>query len=60
MMFKRHLVPDLIGICKQHHRIALILLLTIHRRFSKCIPPTADCPRYLRYLSTELSHLPRS
>ena len=27
MMFKRHLVPDLIGICKQHHRIALILLL---------------------------------
>ena len=27
MMFKRHLVPDLIRICKQHHRIALILLL---------------------------------
>ncbi len=27
MMFKRHLVPDLIGLCKQHHRIALILLL---------------------------------
>ncbi len=27
MMFKRHLGPDLIGICKQHHRIALILLL---------------------------------
>ena len=26
-MFKHHLVPDLIGICKQQHRIALIVLL---------------------------------
>ena len=26
-MFKRHLVPDWIGICKHHHRTALILLL---------------------------------
>ena len=27
MVFKRHLVPDLIRICKQYHRIALIVLL---------------------------------
>ena len=27
MEFKRHLVPDLIRICEQHHRIALIVLL---------------------------------
>ena len=27
MIFKRHVVPDLIRICKQYHRVALIVLL---------------------------------
>ena len=54
-MFKRYLAA-----CKQHHLITLIGLFDIHRRFSKCTPPTTDSTRCSCHLSTELSHLPRS
>ena len=51
-MFKRYLVA-----CKQQYRITLICLLILITSFSKCIRPTADSPRCLCYLSTELSYL---
>ena len=54
-MFKRYLAA-----CKQHHLITLIGLLISHYLFSKHIRSTADSTRCSCYLSTELSHLPRS
>ena len=60
MMFKRHLVPDLIRICKQHHRIALILLL-IFIVDSQNLPAQQQIALDTHAIfSTELPYLPRS
>ena len=49
-MFKRHLDPNLIGICKQHQPIALICLLIFVVVSQNVYCPTTDSPRRLRYL----------
>ena len=49
-MIKRYLVPHLIGICKQQHRIALMGLLVFIVGSQNVSPPTADSPRRLCHL----------
>ena len=59
-MFKRYLVPNLIGAYKQPVLSATHRFIDVHGRFSNRIRPTGGSPRCLCSLSTELLQLSRS
>ena len=59
-MFKRYFILNLIGICKHQHRIALIVLWIFTVGSQNISAQQQIALGHLRYLSTELPHLPRS